>query len=174
MRAPITESEISMTATDRLARAIGLYHPLSEEDREQIIDAGLADRDDFEVITPPWAREGDAPLYGYCGDRWTVEFRGGRPHLVASIEVPPNAALSEVARSEHRFALVLDMVERAWSRHMTDEKVAEVRGDIGWAGLFEKSARRDREEADRDDDRGSGNQQDDRPDARDEDSDEKD
>ena len=128
-----------MTARDRLTRNIGLYGPLSESDVEDIIDQELATRDDFEPSVDPFASDDDPPTFAYRGSRWGVEFRGGRPHLVEAIDMPPRTA---VAETEHAFALVVDMLEQMWSTPMTDEQIAEIRDD-GWAETFRHAAERD-------------------------------
>jgi hypothetical protein len=141
MRSPITDREIHMTARDRLARAIGLYHSLSEADREDIVDQGLASSDDFEPSDDPFASDDDPPTYAYRGSRWGVEFRNGRPHLVEAINVPLPSA---VAQTEHAFAFVIHMLEQMWSTPMTDEKIADLRED-GWEDTFRHAAERDGE-----------------------------
>lgn len=136
-----------MSSTDRLARAIGLYHPLLEADREQIIDAGLADDNDFEILKPPWDRDRDPPVYGYCGDRWTVEFRGGRPYLIEAIDVPSGTPGSEVAGAEEAFGLVIHLIEGMRKKPMSDARVAALREE-GWADALRHADERDAERAD--------------------------
>jgi hypothetical protein len=146
VRSPITESDIRMTARDMLARAIGLYHPISEADREQIIDAGLADESDFEPSGHPLDSGDGPPTYSYRGSRWMVEFRAGRPHLVEDIEVPADAARSGATEAEHRFALVVDTLEAMRQRPLTDGRIAELRED-GWREAYAEARRRDEGES---------------------------
>jgi hypothetical protein len=129
-----------MTARDRLARAIGLYHALSESDVEDIVDQGLGTPDDFGR----GPAEDGPPTYTYRGRRWAVEYRDGRPHLIDAIEVPSDAARSAATEAEHRFALVVDTLEAMRQGPLTDGRIAELRED-GWGEVLEEAARRDRE-----------------------------
>lgn len=128
-----------MTATDILARSIGLHHPLSEADREQIIDAGLADEDDFKT-------NGDPPTYTYTGEEWDVEFSHGRPRLIDRIEVPPDIPRSAVREEETRFAHIMNVMEMIHRRPLTDAEIAEHRKGEEWERLFAEAERRDRDE----------------------------
>lgn len=128
-----------MTASDILARAIGLHHPLSEADREQIIDAGLADEHDFKGA-------GDPPTYTYTGEEWAVEFRNGRSLLIDRIEVPPDFPRSAVREEESRFAHVMNVLAMFNGRPLTDAQMDEHRKGEDWERLFREAERRDREE----------------------------
>jgi len=87
MRAPISTEEEACMPQAILARAIGLLRPLSFDEMQDVIDAALATDDDFES-------SGEPPTYTYIGDRWQVEFRLGRPHLIDAVNVPPDAPRS--------------------------------------------------------------------------------
>lgn len=126
-----------MTARDRLARAIGLLHELTQADVEDIVDQGLANPGDFEATDDP-------TTYRYAGDRWQVQFSHGRPHLVEAVDVPEDAPASAVAEDECRFGLVVDMLEQMRGGTVGDDLVAELRE--GWSGVFAEDERRDREE----------------------------
>jgi hypothetical protein len=139
VRPPITEMEIRMTARERLARAIGLFHPLTEVDVEDLCDSGLVDESDFRAVSS------DPPTYTYCGDRWTVEYRDGRPRLIPSISVPPDTPRSAVAEEEARCALVMDVLGLVKGAELTDAEIAEYRADA-WGPVLDEARRRDEEE----------------------------
>ncbi|MEI6502251.1 MAG: hypothetical protein WCP21_14640 [Armatimonadota bacterium] len=104
MRAPISTEEEACMPQAILARTIGLLRPLSFDEMQDVIDAALATDDDFES-------SGEPPTYTYIGDRWQVEFRLGRPHLIDAVNVPPAPPRSAVAAEETRFGLVVDVLE---------------------------------------------------------------
>lgn len=149
MRPPISIEEESMTATERLVRAIGLLnHPLMEADREDIIGAGLAEESDFEESPDPYGRDDGQPVYGYIGTRWTVHCHNGRTRLVEAIEVPPASPGPATDRAEQAFSLAIHMIERLSDRPMEDNMVAAIRRD-GWANAFRRAAERDAAGGDR-------------------------
>lgn len=136
MRALITTEEIRMTARERLARAIGLFHPLTEVDVEDLCDSGVANESDFRALSS------DPPTYTYCGDRWTVEYRDGRPRLIPTISVPPETPRSAVAQEEARCALTMDVLGLIKGAELTEAEIAEYRADT-WDGVLAKAAERD-------------------------------
>lgn len=129
MRHPITPKEQIMTSADRLARNIALFYPLSEYDVEDIVDAELATQEEFGPTVYPVADDEDEDLYDYRGSRWSAEFRNGRPHLVETIDVPPDLPRSVAAQEETKFGFIVDALETMWGRPLTDEQIAEFKAD---------------------------------------------
>ena len=128
-----------MTATDILARAIGLYDPLTSETIEQICDARLAEPEDFEIVSTAGA---DGPYYAYIGSRWTVLFMLGRCHLIEVVNVPPDAPGPAVTAAEQAFALAIDVAEITFERPMSLESVAEARRGP-WERTLREAAEQD-------------------------------
>lgn len=135
MIATITEDEIRMTATDRLAKSIAFETGLTLADCENIVDAGLADEADFEPD------EDDPNAYQYQGDRWTVELSSGRPRLVEAVDAAPHPVGPHTAGVERVFAHVVDFLDGMGSP-ATQEQIDRDREEI-WGGKFRKAAERD-------------------------------
>jgi len=167
MMAAITERELSMTAADRLARNLAFCRPLSVTNVDDIIDQRLADgRDEFVLMGDPWIAADGTLAYRYCGTRWAVEYRNGRPHLIEAINVPADSPGPEVAAAEQAFAVAIHFTEGLFGRPMGEERIAELRGDP-WGDVFRRAAERDAragggdgtQRGDRDDDLGEGGNQ---------------
>lgn len=142
MIATITEDEIRMTATDRLAQSIAFQAELTLLDCENIVDAGLADMSDFGP------HEEDPTAFQYEGDRWTTDCGTGRPKLVECIDVPADGPGPDLRRVQNDFARMVLMLDGI-GRPCSDELIERMRAQ-GWDGIFERAAKRDAAEAGRD------------------------
>lgn len=135
MRDPITTEEQSTTAATRLAYHIEFAADLHLPDVEDIIDAGLANEADF-------GPDNDPDTYSYRGDRWVVEFRSGRPHLIEAINVPPDAPGPAVAAAERGKALAVYMTETLFGSPMSEPSLAEASRDP-WERILREAAEKD-------------------------------
>jgi hypothetical protein len=142
VEAMLTRREVTcgldIAPSERLARAVAFAEPLDVEAIQDIMDAGLADAEDFVQGTDA-CDEGLEACWRYAGRRWGFAFRGGRPVLVE----PGAEPRSHVHVMEERLALQLFLQEDLHGGRHTNEEVAAVRADPDWANAF-----RDATEAD--------------------------
>lgn len=136
---PITRDKIAMTPHAILAEAVAFGEELSTEEVEDIIDAGLATGEDFvqaeEVVDGRVVAR-----WLYVGDSWEAFFRDGHPVLVESGTAPR----SHGAVCERRFGWAVRSLGIMDGRRLTDDEVAAMRHDSGWADAFEHAAEADR------------------------------
>jgi len=126
-----------MTPQAILAEAIAFRdRPLTIEEVEEVVDAGLADGDDFAQVEGKVLDGSPTVRWRYVGDRWEVAFRDGRPVLVEAGAAPR----SHRARAERRFGLAVWTMRLVNSRPLTDGEVAVLRADPGWIEQFEAAA----------------------------------
>jgi hypothetical protein len=137
---PITQDEESKTPRAILAASLGFLTPLTIEQAELVCDDGLATLSDLvEVEADAWGRP-VATGYGYVGDAWEVDYHHGRPILVER----GTAATGYVADVERQFAWALHLVGGPDHGPRTDEEIAEIRSDAGWARSFAAAEAADR------------------------------
>lgn len=143
MRVPITREEQRRTPRQVLARHLTLPRPrLSDAERDELIDAGLADEDELVPAETTVAAGPSGTQWTYAGHRWGVICRSGRPSLVRACDAP-REPLTAVEQVERRFASAVLLVELLSGGIMSDESVAELRWEPPWSWSFEEAERED-------------------------------
>jgi hypothetical protein len=145
MADPITRDEISRCPRAFLARAIAWQIGLTDAEREEVVDAGLASEDDFESIPGPDA-DTDAHRWAYAGSAWGVTYGCGRPILVEAIHAD-RRPFDARQRTEYVAALFIDMLEAASGRRWTPDEVEMSYEEGKWPEAIEEAERADREAA---------------------------
>jgi len=134
-----------MTPQSVLARSVAFRRPLTHDQVAELIAAGLGEPADYEAIEDDELGLPVLTGFRYIGGEWDVDFRHGRPVVVAT----GMAATGYAAEMERRFSWVLHIVGGPDRGPRTDDEVDALRSSSEWAEAFAAAAERDAAMADR-------------------------